>query len=71
MPELIILILLVTIIFLAYKCAALYISLLSLFIWLEKKVYKQPTREEMNECKEILVSQLFERKKYGHFWRHR
>ena len=42
-------------IFFAIRCLAMKISVIALSVWLERKIYKQPTRAELDECKNYVV----------------
>ena len=42
-------------IFFAVKCLAMKISVIALSVWLEKNICKQPTRKELDECKNYVV----------------
>lgn len=45
-------------IFLAIRCLAMKISVIALSVWLERKILKQPTREELDECKNYVVEKM-------------
>ena len=42
-------------IFFAVKCLAMKISVIALSVWLERNICKQPTRKELDECKNYVV----------------
>lgn len=44
--------------FLVFKYYAMKLSVVALLWWLEEKKYKQPTREEIDACKEKFLRHL-------------
>ncbi len=42
-------------IFFAVRCLAMKISVIALSVWLERSICKQPTRKELDECKNYVV----------------
>ena len=45
-------------IFFAVKCLAMKISVIALSVWLERNICKQPTRKELDECKNYVVEKM-------------
>ena len=44
--------------FFAIRCLAMKISVIALSVWLERNICKQPTRAELDECKNYVVEKM-------------